>query len=737
MPRAPTYQPGQVASARGHGQELRPADNGGGMLGAFGAGMEQTGRALAEKAEIDNAIQRQFDETVTRKSALEYQRELETLTSGMTALERWDAMRVGGSAAAQMEELREKYYGAAANPRQKAMLEQRIAPLELAAQDVVRDHVVREEKKQRLETIQGEKGMLVEAAAVQWGNRPLLRETLDALDEKIEEEAGAMGMAVDSAPVQLLKFNTRSTVHRNASIDMLNNPFGDTEAVEGYLEENRKEMNAADIAAVEKALQAPRELRDTLTGVKEIMSLIPEVGGAAEAESSTVEGEEGEEGAAASGAPPALVEGGTGISDNHAEHQQRGSNGVDYTGPEGSSIKAPVGGTVIDSGRDGDPSNKSPNAGNWTMIRFDDNYTMSFSHMQGESSFKIGDPVPAGAVVGTIGLTGKTSGPHVHVRVRDPNGNDVDPEEYLKGLSVVGSPTDPRRYSAASLDQMHAAIDAKVASKEWSPEKGEEVRKHVMNRVQRDETVINRAEQEAADEAWEWVLKNPDFRDPTKVPGFDGLNIETRTRITAQAEQNEAAALAEARGEGIKANGETALRLGNMANIDPEGFVALNIAEAFPYLTPAEREEFRDRQKKEADRIRGWTPNAKVVTAFNTQKGLDGVNYGAADTNAIQHIMIDYMYDWFEANKSKEPPPALYYEAYRHAVRKVKTTRSMFGGFITRPDEDHRYRAVNTVENARVSNLAREELRMRGKPLTPENIAAIEPIIRKREGLDD
>jgi murein DD-endopeptidase MepM/ murein hydrolase activator NlpD len=39
---------------------------------------------------------------------------------------------------------------------------------------------------------------------------------------------------------------------------------------------------------------------------------------------------------------------------------------------------------------------------------------------------RAGQTLSAGAVVGTVGMTGKTTGPHVHLEVRDL-GRPVDP----------------------------------------------------------------------------------------------------------------------------------------------------------------------------------------------------------------------------------------------------------------------------------------------------------------------
>ena len=44
-----------------------------------------------------------------------------------------------------------------------------------------------------------------------------------------------------------------------------------------------------------------------------------------------------------------------------------------------------------------------------------------------------GDRVTQGDRIGTIGMTGKTTGPHLHFEVRR-NGVSVNPSQYLRGV---------------------------------------------------------------------------------------------------------------------------------------------------------------------------------------------------------------------------------------------------------------------------------------------------------------
>lgn len=99
-------------------------------------------------------------------------------------------------------------------------------------------------------------------------------------------------------------------------------------------------------------------------------------------------------------------------------------NGTDWAAPLGTPLHAMSSGVVVDVRRPPDDS------GNALIVDSDDGRTQwSFSHMQSLER-GIGSRVSEGEVIGRIGMTGHTTGPHVHVRVgRD--GRTIDPESVV------------------------------------------------------------------------------------------------------------------------------------------------------------------------------------------------------------------------------------------------------------------------------------------------------------------
>jgi len=93
--------------------------------------------------------------------------------------------------------------------------------------------------------------------------------------------------------------------------------------------------------------------------------------------------------------------------------------GLDFAAPSGTSIHAVAGGEVTQTGYDGSYGNK-------TVVTLDDGTEIWYCH---QTSFlvNVGDVVRPGEVIGTVGSTGNSTGPHLHLEVRPGAGDPVDP----------------------------------------------------------------------------------------------------------------------------------------------------------------------------------------------------------------------------------------------------------------------------------------------------------------------
>jgi murein DD-endopeptidase MepM/ murein hydrolase activator NlpD len=103
-------------------------------------------------------------------------------------------------------------------------------------------------------------------------------------------------------------------------------------------------------------------------------------------------------------------------------HYTRLHTGVDMHAGAGTPIKACRAGTVVIAGPQG-------GYGNCVVIDHGGGMATLYAH-QSRIAVSEGDHVSAGQVIGYVGSTGMSTGPHLHFEVR-LNGNPVDPAPYL------------------------------------------------------------------------------------------------------------------------------------------------------------------------------------------------------------------------------------------------------------------------------------------------------------------
>jgi murein DD-endopeptidase MepM/ murein hydrolase activator NlpD len=99
-------------------------------------------------------------------------------------------------------------------------------------------------------------------------------------------------------------------------------------------------------------------------------------------------------------------------------YKVRPHKGTDYAAPIGTPIMATADGTVTESTRKG-------GNGKYVKIRHNGTYSTQYLHMR-QQNVKRGDFVRQGDIIGWIGMTGNTGGPHVCYRFWR-NGRQVDP----------------------------------------------------------------------------------------------------------------------------------------------------------------------------------------------------------------------------------------------------------------------------------------------------------------------
>jgi murein DD-endopeptidase MepM/ murein hydrolase activator NlpD len=103
--------------------------------------------------------------------------------------------------------------------------------------------------------------------------------------------------------------------------------------------------------------------------------------------------------------------------------------GQDFAAPEGTPIHAVGDGKIIFAGWDGSYGNK-------IAIEHPDGTVTWYAHMS--AFIRTSGTVKAGDIIGRIGSTGNTTGPHLHLEVRPHNGDPIPPLTWLRqhGIKV-------------------------------------------------------------------------------------------------------------------------------------------------------------------------------------------------------------------------------------------------------------------------------------------------------------
>lgn len=102
-------------------------------------------------------------------------------------------------------------------------------------------------------------------------------------------------------------------------------------------------------------------------------------------------------------------------------------SGIDIEAPKGTPVLAAADGTVRVS-----EYNHGGGYGYYVIIDHEDGFSTLYAHLEMQDTPLVGpgQEVEAGEQIGTVGVTGYSTGPHLHFELRNSNDEPVDPAEY-------------------------------------------------------------------------------------------------------------------------------------------------------------------------------------------------------------------------------------------------------------------------------------------------------------------
>lgn len=144
---------------------------------------------------------------------------------------------------------------------------------------------------------------------------------------------------------------------------------------------------------------------------------------------------------------------GFGMREHPILHTQRAHLGVDYAAPIGTPVMSVADGVVVESGYQGA-------FGNMVIVQHNARQSTVYAHLS-RMNVKRGQTIKQGDIVGAVGTTGLSTGPHLHFEFRI-NGRHVDPltlaqQGSAEPISAAQRPQFNQRAESARAQLMAAA----------------------------------------------------------------------------------------------------------------------------------------------------------------------------------------------------------------------------------------------------------------------------------------
>jgi murein DD-endopeptidase MepM/ murein hydrolase activator NlpD len=127
--------------------------------------------------------------------------------------------------------------------------------------------------------------------------------------------------------------------------------------------------------------------------------------------------------------------------------------GVDFAAPRGTPIYAAGDGVV-------QRANRFSSYGNYIRIRHNGTYDTAYAHLQGfAKGIKAGTRVRQGDVIGYVGTTGRSTGPHLHYEVLE-NGGQTNPASIKlpSGETLAGADLAEFQQAREQIDELRARL---------------------------------------------------------------------------------------------------------------------------------------------------------------------------------------------------------------------------------------------------------------------------------------
>jgi|GEM_PF-7116436 len=529
MARVPVLQTALVAPEPLSRARLQPADNNGGAGGGIARGLMQLGKTVGAVAEDQAELDFQIDDLGRRKLALEFQTSARPLIQRYQALEGNAALVARPELERQLAGLRSHLVSQATSTRMRGMFEFDADAYGSDFADNIATHASKQLRVEQQRTYEAQLTAATDGGIASRGDPAAAERYLETGYTAIEDSASWRGLSTDGVVAERAAF--RSQFRRSTIASML--AAGETDQAIAYRNEHDADLGAADRIAVDAALRQPLERRQAVSDYE-----TTPVGQAGRpATEATAADAQPQQPAAAQqttfadplrGAGREPVQGGNyGAARDYGSH-----NAVDIPAARGTSVFSAAPGTVTVS--------HSANGGNIVSVDHGNGRVSRYMHLD-RVNVKTGDTVTGDTQIGTVGMTGRTSGPHLHWEAR-LNGRPVDPRTLIGQQASGGAPSSAARPGEIDLGDKIAALQERAKRENWPVERLERAIDYATVQNGRQEQAKAEDYARAREQAQEAILAiGPDnYTNFSQIPAEvrAALSPADRLQLTESADTN-------------------------------------------------------------------------------------------------------------------------------------------------------------------------------------------------------
>lgn len=676
--RLPAYQSGQVGPVSTTGARHRPARRGGDVGDAIASVVSGVGGLLGEEVERRIDQQAVANDTESRERTLLFQSDSGEILTKAKSARGLDAAPAYKAAEEQLLQLRAQSLRGASNQDARDLLTHRLDAYIVSYRSELMAHEATEVRTSMLEAYGAQARMATEQAVRNWVNPELAQQYMETGLAAVTDRADMMGR--EGLLLDQDRRDFVSSVHRQTFASLVAD--GDWDAALAYEGAYGDSLTADDATAISATLRTVKEGRESYGDVQWALGV-----GSPASDLPT------------GGAFKAPVAGAT-VTSSFAEQRGEGKshNGVDWAAPEGSSVRPMAPGRVVRVSSD-------VRSGNYVVIEHGNGTTTSYSHL-GRSDVQVGDEIDASTSLGTVGMTGNTTGPHVHVVARK-HGKTVDP------VTLLGRGASNKSWNRSSAE---AAIDAQGG---WSFERRQRAKERLGREISESDQVRARGEREADRKASEIALELGDgFVSLEQFGGLqEQMSIGALDRFSTAAKSNKI----------VGANSATYLMLSRVSQQNPDEFSELNLGEYIGQTTMSELRVLSDRQGSIIrDGPKAINFRAQIegtITAFALPElRITGRHENKADRIRVHDSMASYLQELTAGKRSATP--AELRDAFNVATQKmtVESPGFMWG---TNSSESRVYDIGFSQIPEKERNLAKAALRKEGEDDSDDAVVAL------------